>query len=47
MGKRGDDMVALAAVHGEALQLELAPAEARRTGPLAEDRRLHPRGPGW
>ena len=42
MGERGDDMVALGTVHGEALQLQLAPAERAAHRAAGKDRRLHP-----
>ncbi len=44
VGQRRDDMVALAAILGEALQLQFPPAEAPPDRAVGEDRRLHPLG---
>ena len=43
-GQRRDDMVALAAILGEALQLQLPPAEAAADRASGQDRRLHALG---
>ena len=42
VGQRGHDMIALAAILGQALQLQLPPAEGAADRAGGEDRGLHP-----